>query len=157
MLPCDFWLFPTLKRELRGRNFSTDQQVTTACQTIFRALPEDEFRKTFFEKWPERMKKCIESNGAYFEKRPNVNVEMKIECNKFYEILYSIFLVGVRRHASTQTIAVNVFFNRFCSFWSLSVANRPTFMTSFRNHRYMALVRCTDNSLSCFGATFVYR
>lgn len=58
---CDFWLFPTLKRKLQDRAFHTDQAVITACQTMFRTIPEAEFRKAFFTKWPERMNKCIKS------------------------------------------------------------------------------------------------
>jgi hypothetical protein len=44
LAPCDFWAFPTIKRELRG----SLQQV--------------------FEKWLERYNKCIAYQGRYFEK-----------------------------------------------------------------------------------------
>jgi hypothetical protein len=27
--PCDFWAFPTMKRELRGKKFRSDQQCST--------------------------------------------------------------------------------------------------------------------------------
>jgi hypothetical protein len=43
---CNFWDFPTMKRELRGKN---------GLQHVF-------------EKWMERCKKCIACQGGYFGK-----------------------------------------------------------------------------------------
>jgi hypothetical protein len=51
LAPCDFWAFPTMKRELRGRNF----EVINGLEHVF-------------EKWVERCKKCIAFPGRYFEK-----------------------------------------------------------------------------------------
>jgi hypothetical protein len=51
LAPYDYWAFPTMKRELRGKKFRSDQRS---------AAP--------FEKWVERCKKCIACQGRYFEK-----------------------------------------------------------------------------------------
>jgi hypothetical protein len=38
LAPCDFWTFPNMKRELRGKKFQSDQDVKTACSTILLKL-----------------------------------------------------------------------------------------------------------------------
>jgi hypothetical protein len=48
---CDFWDFPTMKRELWGKKFGSDQW-SASC----------------FEKWVECCKKCITCQGRYFKK-----------------------------------------------------------------------------------------
>jgi hypothetical protein len=51
LAPCDFWAFPTMKRELRGKKFQSDKRSAAR-----------------FEKWVERCKKCTACQGSYFEK-----------------------------------------------------------------------------------------
>jgi hypothetical protein len=51
LAPCDFWAFPTMKRELQGKNF----EVINGLQHVF-------------EKCVETCKKCIACQGRYFEK-----------------------------------------------------------------------------------------
>jgi hypothetical protein len=51
LAPCDFWAFPTMKMELRGKKFRSDQRSAAL----------------FSEKWVERCKKCIACHGRYFE------------------------------------------------------------------------------------------
>jgi hypothetical protein len=50
-MPCNFWAFPTVKRELKVRNF----EVLNGLQHVF-------------EKWVDGVKKCIACQGRYFEK-----------------------------------------------------------------------------------------
>jgi hypothetical protein len=59
LAPCNFWAFPTMKRELRGKK--------TACSTIFLKLVANGLQHVF-EKWVERCKNCIACQGRYFEK-----------------------------------------------------------------------------------------
>jgi hypothetical protein len=56
--PCDFWVFPTMKRELRGKK--------TVCSTIPLKLVANGLQPVF-EKWVKRCKKCIACRGRYFE------------------------------------------------------------------------------------------
>ncbi len=64
---CDFWLFPALKKVLSGWQFCSDQEVLTATQTFINCLLKSQFHKTFENKRPERMQKCILSRGHYVE------------------------------------------------------------------------------------------
>ena len=70
LAPCDYWLFPTLKWGLRGRQFQTDDEVKKEVQKFFQQTPQAEFEKTILEKWLERMQRCVDSDGRYFEKDP---------------------------------------------------------------------------------------
>jgi hypothetical protein len=49
LAPCDFWAFPTMKRELRGQS---------PCFIIIPKLAANGLQRVF-EKWVERCKKCI--------------------------------------------------------------------------------------------------
>ncbi len=67
LAPCDFWLFPQLKDELRGQHFKTTQEYITAAQMFFNSFSADDFEKTF-TKWQDCMRSCLAATGAYFEK-----------------------------------------------------------------------------------------
>jgi hypothetical protein len=45
----------------------SDQEVKTACSTIFLKLAANGM-KHVFEKWVERCKKCIACQGRYFDR-----------------------------------------------------------------------------------------
>jgi hypothetical protein len=38
LAPCDFWAFPTMKRELRGKKFQSDQRSAARFEEVGRAL-----------------------------------------------------------------------------------------------------------------------
>jgi hypothetical protein len=38
LAPCDFWAFPTMKRELQGKKFQSDQQSAVCFQEMGGAL-----------------------------------------------------------------------------------------------------------------------
>jgi hypothetical protein len=38
LVPCDFWSFPTMKRELRGKKFRSDQRSATRFREVGGAL-----------------------------------------------------------------------------------------------------------------------
>jgi hypothetical protein len=56
---CDFWAFPTMKRQLRGKK--------TVCSTILLKLAANGLQHVF-EKWVERCKKSLACQGSYFGK-----------------------------------------------------------------------------------------
>lgn len=64
LAPSDFWLFGHLKRQLTS--YPDSKSLQQAVTKELRAIPKDEFRKTF-QKWIERMKLCITNQGEYFE------------------------------------------------------------------------------------------
>ncbi len=67
LAPCDFWLFPPLKHELRGIQFPSNASVATAIQRFFKTLTPDDFLK-MFTNWRQRWDECITKEGCYFEK-----------------------------------------------------------------------------------------
>ncbi len=63
---CDFWLFPVLKKALRGRQFHSGRELLTATQTFFNCLLESQFHKTFEDKWKVGTQSCILNRGRDF-------------------------------------------------------------------------------------------
>jgi hypothetical protein len=66
MFPCDFWLFPKLKRPLKGSHFDSHEDIMQNAMKELRSLPEEAFEKCL-QQWKECWAKCVESQGAYFE------------------------------------------------------------------------------------------
>ena len=64
---CDFWLFPKLKRPLRGHRFDTIEEIQGETKKVLKAFPEIEFNMCF-DDWKKRWHKCIISGGDYFER-----------------------------------------------------------------------------------------
>ena len=73
MAPCDFFLFPKIKRTLNGHRFTAIDDIKSASLKELKAIPKIEFEKRF-EDWKKRWHKCIISNGDYFEGN-NINVD----------------------------------------------------------------------------------
>mgnify|MGYP003415101186 FL=1 len=68
LAPCDFWLFPELKKYLKGIHFESDDELKRAVETWFKMQPL-EFFANGFQKWVSRWRKCIDLNGDYVEKQ----------------------------------------------------------------------------------------
>jgi histone-lysine N-methyltransferase SETMAR len=66
LAPADYFLFPTLKRELAGLSMTLDE-FKTKWEGVIRTLTEDDFARAS-ERWPHRCKKCIRIGGGYVEK-----------------------------------------------------------------------------------------
>ena len=64
--PCDFWLFPKLKKPLKGQRFDDKTTVENNATSVFKAIPKSEFQDCF-EKWKHRWNRVIQLNGDYFE------------------------------------------------------------------------------------------
>ncbi len=69
LAPLDFWLFPTLKKPLRGHKFRDLDSLEEAVRRQKGLIPAAEYRDTFLRKWPMRWARCIHWNGDYFEGR----------------------------------------------------------------------------------------
>jgi hypothetical protein len=67
LAPSDYNLFGALKEALRGRRFTSDQDVKEAAHAWLAAQP-----KTFFSEvikmLVQRWTKCVEEQGGYVEK-----------------------------------------------------------------------------------------
>ena len=67
LAPCDFWLFPQLKKRLMGRRFDSDEEVKRAVEGILKELSENGL-DFVFKQWELRLKKCVEMEGDFVEK-----------------------------------------------------------------------------------------
>ncbi|UYV71503.1 hypothetical protein LAZ67_8003522 [Cordylochernes scorpioides] len=63
LAPCDFFLFPKLKRPMKGRRYATLDEIKKASKE---ELKKNDFLKSY-EDWKNRCHKCIISHGDYFE------------------------------------------------------------------------------------------
>ncbi|UYV71775.1 hypothetical protein LAZ67_9000338 [Cordylochernes scorpioides] len=66
LAPCDFFLFPKLKRPMKGRRCATLDEIKTASKEELKRFFKNDFLKCF-EDWKNRWHKCIISHGDYFE------------------------------------------------------------------------------------------
>ncbi|EZA54943.1 Histone-lysine N-methyltransferase SETMAR [Ooceraea biroi] len=66
--PNDFFLFPNIKYKMRGERFVSPETAVEAFRTLFSEVTASEWKKCF-ENWFERMQKCIDLKGEYFEKQ----------------------------------------------------------------------------------------
>ncbi|XP_076170482.1 protein GVQW3-like [Ptiloglossa arizonensis] len=66
LAPCDFFLFPKLKRPMKGRRYATLDEIKTASKEELKRIQKNDFLKCF-EDWKNRWHKCIISHGDYFE------------------------------------------------------------------------------------------
>ena len=66
LAPCDFFLFPRLKRPMKGRRFATIEEIKTESLRELKDIPKSAYQKCF-EDWKKRWHKCIISEGDYFE------------------------------------------------------------------------------------------
>lgn len=67
MAPSDYYLFRDLKKALRGRRFSTDDELKAAVMDYFDSKESDYYYKGI-EMLIPRYNKCIEKEGGYIEK-----------------------------------------------------------------------------------------
>jgi histone-lysine N-methyltransferase SETMAR len=66
LAPSDYHLFPGLKKQLKGRHFSSDAQIIAAAETWL----TDKLLYYYLsglQKLEQRAKKCIELRGEYVE------------------------------------------------------------------------------------------
>lgn len=66
LAPCDYFLFPRIKRELRGRHFANVDMLRAAVKEVIRKIPCHEFRDALLD-LPRRWRRCVEEQGGYFE------------------------------------------------------------------------------------------
>ena len=57
--PCDFWLFPKLKKPLKGQRFDDKTTVENNATSGLKAIPKSKFHDCF-EKWKHRWNRVIQ-------------------------------------------------------------------------------------------------
>ena len=66
LTPCDCYLFPKLKENIRGCRYETIEEMKEAVTKVIDTLTQEEFHGAF-EKLFERYNKCIAAGEDYFE------------------------------------------------------------------------------------------
>ena len=66
LAPCDFWLFPKLKENLRGCHYQTIEEIKEAVTKVIDTLTQEDFHRSF-QKLLEWYNKYIAAGGDYFE------------------------------------------------------------------------------------------
>jgi predicted acetyltransferase len=66
LAPNDFFLFPRMKRDLKGKRFQNVEEVREKSKEALKAINLQEYQNCF-EQWKKLWDKCIASQGEYFE------------------------------------------------------------------------------------------
>ena len=66
LAPCDFFLFPQLKKTMKGRRFDYVEDIQANATRQLRAIKKCDYQRCF-RQWQERCNKCIQAHGHYFE------------------------------------------------------------------------------------------
>ena len=64
--PCDFFLFPRLKKMLSGNKYKYRSSLGSAIYQCLQQIPKDEYLSAFRD-WVKRLQKCVSVKGEYFE------------------------------------------------------------------------------------------
>ena len=64
--PCDYFLFPKLKTTMKGAFYDDVPTIQSAVTQVLKNVPKTEFKKSMY-KLVDCSKRCIESNGTYFQ------------------------------------------------------------------------------------------
>ena len=67
LAPCDFFLFPKVKKEMRGQRFDSGDAAVDHYLHLVNSLDKSDWQDCF-KQWFQRMNKCIDANGHYFDK-----------------------------------------------------------------------------------------
>lgn len=65
--PMDFWVFPEIKAQLRGRRFDSGLELQIETKRIVSSFDNIWYEDTY-DKWVKSHRKCIAVNGDYVEK-----------------------------------------------------------------------------------------
>jgi len=66
LAPCDFFLFPRLKKVLKGHRLEATEDIKRNSTKTLLDIPKEEFAKCF-QQWQQRWAKCVAAEGNYVE------------------------------------------------------------------------------------------
>ena len=66
LAPCDFFLYPRLKKVLKGHWFEATEDIKRNSMKTLLDIPKEEFAKCF-QQWQKRWPKCVAGEGNYVE------------------------------------------------------------------------------------------
>ena len=64
--PCDYFLFPKLKTKMKGAFYDDIPAIQAAVTEVLKNIPTNDIKKSMHV-LVDPSKRCIESNGTYFE------------------------------------------------------------------------------------------
>lgn len=64
--PADFFLFPRVKRELKGKHLETLDNIQRTTTRCLNSIPQSGFQRAY-DAWKTRWQRCIDAGGDYFE------------------------------------------------------------------------------------------
>ena len=64
--PCDFFLFPRLKKMLSGNKYTSRSSLGSAIYQCLQQIPKEDYLSAFRD-WVKRLQKCVSVKGEYFE------------------------------------------------------------------------------------------
>jgi hypothetical protein len=64
LAPCDYFLFPKMKLNLKGHRFETIEETQAESQEVLDTVTEKNFQETFY-KWT-LWDRCLHAEGNYF-------------------------------------------------------------------------------------------
>jgi len=65
LAPCDFFLFPKIKKMLAGKKYNKIEHLSRAVQAVVNSISQEEYYKSF-ESWQRRLQRCIDVEGDVF-------------------------------------------------------------------------------------------
>ena len=68
LVPCDFWAFPTVKRQLCGKRFSSDDEVRNATAAVLKGMSLNNVFQVF-ESFIKRCKNGFNVKGDTLKKK----------------------------------------------------------------------------------------
>ena len=63
--PCDFFLFPRLKKMLSGNKYMSRSSLGSTIYQCLQQIPKEYL--SAFRDWVKRLQKCVSVKGEYFE------------------------------------------------------------------------------------------
>jgi transposase len=66
LAPCDFFLFPKMKLQLKSRRFDRLEEIHWESQNVLGTLREQDFQPAF-KQWQRHWNRCVNAQGDYFE------------------------------------------------------------------------------------------
>jgi len=67
LAPCDFFLFPQLKKTMKSRQFDYVEDIQANVTRQLRAITKRDYQRCYYHQWQERWNKCMQAQGHYFE------------------------------------------------------------------------------------------
>ena len=64
--PCDFFLFPRLKKMLSGNKYMSRSSLGSAIYQCLQQISKEDYLSAFRD-WVKRLQKCVSVKGEYFE------------------------------------------------------------------------------------------